>query len=182
MNDVAVSLAGRVFFTDPKWGAKPGDIQGVYQVDPKDGTTTLAAELDQQPNGITISPDQQWLYVARSGAGEIYRYRLQADGTLTDGTSWAKLEPKAVPDGITVDEAGHIYVAQANDGRVAVVSPEGKLLRHIKVFNRMCTNVEFENAGDGGIGDGRVLYATGGGGGKNKKTGAVYRLTFPVEQ
>lgn len=181
VNDVAVTRSGHVYFTDPKWGKKPGNVQGVYQVSPQDGTTTLAVELDQQPNGIVVSPDQQWIYVARSGAGEIRRYRLNPDGGLTDGETWATLDEGATPDGMTVDKNGNVYVAQASDGKVTVLTPDGKKTRQIDVFNRMCTNVEFEKPAPGGIGEGRVLYATGGGSGKDKKTGAVYRLTLPVE-
>jgi len=180
VNDVCVAKSGYVFWTDPKWGVKPGDVQGVYRYDPRSGETTRSVELDQQPNGLVISPDQQWLYVARSGGPDIWRYRLNADGTLSEGAQWKQLGPKENPDGMTIDTKGNLYVAQAGDGRVHVIAPDGKTIRHVNVFPRMCTNVEFENAGPGGIGDGRVLYATGGGQG-DKRTGAVYRVTFPQE-
>ncbi|MGI8907648.1 MAG: SMP-30/gluconolactonase/LRE family protein [Candidatus Sumerlaeaceae bacterium] len=178
VNDVAMDSAGHVFFTDPKWGSKPGDVQGVYLVNPDDGTTTLAIELDQMPNGLVVSPDQKWLYVARSGGDDIQRFRIQADGKLTDQIQWMKLDSKSQPDGMSIDRAGTLYVCQAGDGRVHVISSEGKTVRYVKVYDRMCTNCEFENPGPGGVGDGRVLYVTGGGM-AHVKSGAVYKLTFP---
>ena len=178
VNDVATDSAGHVFFTDPKWGKKAATPQGVYRVNPADGTTTLAAALDRMPNGITISPDQRWLYVDRTGGDDVWRYRLSAEGTLTDGARWIALDAKSGPDGMSIDRQGNLYICQAGNGCVQVVSAEGKILRSVKVFERMCTNCEFEHAGPGGIGDGRVLYVTGGGL-ANQKVGAVYRLTFP---
>jgi gluconolactonase len=178
VNDVAEDAAGNVFFTDPSWSAKPNGPQGIYRYNVKDGSTTRVVELDHAPNGITISPDQQWLYVDRNTADEIWRYRLSAEGSLADGKLWVTLEPKSGPDGMTIDRTGNLYVAQAGDGHVRVISPEGKTLRKIKVFDRICTNCEFENAGPGGVGDGHILYVTGGGQG-GKMTGAVYKLTFP---
>lgn len=179
MNDVAMSTAGQLYFTDPKWGETSGIIQGIYWHNPQDDSTTRVAVLDQQPNGIVISPDQKYLYVARTGGNDIWRYELQLDGSLAPGAKWIDLPPKAAPDGMCIDTAGYLYLAHAGDGAVQVISPEGKTLRTVKVFDRMCTNVEFEGAGPGSIGDGKVLYATGGGGRPAQRSGAVYKLTFP---
>lgn len=178
VNDIAVDASGHVFFTDPKWGSKPGDLQAVYRYDPADGTTTRAVELDNQPNGIVVSPDQKCLYVDRTGGDDVWRFGLAADGTLTSGAQWVKLDPKSGPDGMSIDQYGNLYVCQAGDGRVHVISAAGKTLRYVKVFPSMCTNCEFEKPANGGVGDGRVLYVTGGGLAK-QKVGAVYKLTFP---
>jgi gluconolactonase len=171
VNDVAVDEHGNIFFTDPKWGAKPGDIQGVYRV-AADGKLQLSAELDQQPNGIVISPDGKWLYVDRSGASDIWRYSLK-NGNIADGKSWVKLEPGAQPDGMTTDASGNLYVAQAGNGKICVLSPGGKTLQFVKVYDRMATNCEFQP----GTRD-KVLYVTGGGK-EGSRIGAVYKITFP---
>lgn len=171
VNDVAVSARGDVFFTDPKWGAKPEDVQGIYRYTASAGLE-LAARVENQPNGIVISPDQKWLYVGRSGASDIWRFTLTPEGKLVDGHEWVKLEPKGEPDGMTVDSKGNLYVAQAGNGKVSVWSPEAKELGKFAVFERMATNCEFEGEND------RVLYVTGGGK-QDAKIGAVYKVTFP---
>jgi gluconolactonase len=172
VNDVAVDAKGNVFFTDPKWGPKEGDIQGVYRLRPN-GDFDMAVQLDQQPNGLVVGPDQKWMYVARSGAHHIFRFRLGEDGSLADGAVWGDLEPGDEPDGMTVDSKGNVYVAQAGNGRLRVLSPEGKTLHLVQIVDRMATNCEFQP----GTYD-KVLYVTGGG--KNgQRTGCVWKVTFP---
>lgn len=170
VNDVALDKAGNIFFTDPKWGAKPADVEGVYRIAP-DGKLSLAAEVTSQPNGIVISPDQKWVYVGRSGGNDIWRFEL-VQGELRAGAQWVQLEPRGGPDGMTVDSRGNLYVAQAGNGKVTVLSPEGKTLMQVPVFERMATNCEFE----GGSGE-RVLYVTGNGRDR-ARVGKVARITF----
>lgn len=174
VNDVAVDAEGNVYFTDPKWGAKPGDVQGVYCWS-RGGKLTLAATVDKQPNGLVVSPDQKWLYVARTGGNDIWRFPLQGGGVLGEGKKWAQLDPTAGPDGMTVDRKGNVYQTQAGDGKVTVISPEGKVLHQFKVFDRMATNCEFEGKNES------ILYVTGGGRGKEEKSGAVYRVRLDDE-
>jgi sugar lactone lactonase YvrE len=144
VNDVAIDKAGNIFFTDPKWGAKPGDVQGVYRIAP-DGKLSLAAEMTSQPNGIVVSPDQKWVYVARSGGVDVWRFEL-VDGELRNGAQWVQLEKGGGPDGMTVDSRGNVFVAQAGNGKLTVLSPSGKTLQQVQVFERMATNCEFEGA------------------------------------
>jgi sugar lactone lactonase YvrE len=178
VNDVAVNRNGFVYFTDPKWGEKPGDVQGVYRVDPSTASTTLVAEIKKQPNGIVVSPDQKSLFVVRTGGNDVWHFDVQTDGMLSSGTQWMMLPKGTGPDGMTIDSSGTLYIAGAGDGTITVVSREKQVLRKIPVFRRVCTNCEFEKPGAGGIGNGRILYATGDGQ-KGKNVGAVYRLTFP---
>ncbi|MFH0794594.1 MAG: SMP-30/gluconolactonase/LRE family protein [bacterium] len=169
VNDVAIDAEGNVFFTDPKWGAKERDVQGVYCYH-KDGVTTLATPLDHQPNGLVVTPDQKWLFVDRSGAKDIWRFKLGKGGVLREGKKWADLE--AEPDGMTLDSKGNLYVALAGNGKVCVLSPEGKVLHLIQVVNRMATNVEFQGGNES------VLYVTCGGR-DGERTGSVHKITFP---
>jgi gluconolactonase len=171
VNDVAIDAQGNVYFTDPRWGGKPEDVQGIYCYS-KEGKLSLAAKVEKQPNGLVVSPDQNWLYVDRSGAHDIWRYKHNQDGTLSEGMQWVKLEPDAEPDGMTIDSKGNLYVAQAGNGKLCVLSPDGKVLYLIKVFDFLCTNCEFE------IGNEKVLYMTCAGK-KELKQGAIYKITFP---
>lgn len=57
-------------------------------------------------------------------------------------------------DGMRCDIKGNLYIARFGKGVVAVVSPEGKLLREIPLIGKRPTNVAF-----GGT-DGKTLYVT----------------------
>ncbi|MBN1902171.1 SMP-30/gluconolactonase/LRE family protein [Candidatus Sumerlaeota bacterium] len=168
VNDVAIDAEGNVFFTDPKWGAKEGDIQGVYCYS-REGKLSLAAKVDKQPNGLVVSPDQKWLYVDRSGGHDIWRFKLDKGGILSEGAQWVKLEARAEPDGMTIDSKGNLYVAQAGNGKICIISPEGSILQTIPVVPRLATNCEFHD------GDESILYVTCGGK-QDKREGSVHKI------
>ena len=67
-NDLAIDRKGRIYFTDPCYGDRSTmemDVEAVYRLD-CDGTVSRILEQPaiQQPNGIAVSPDDRFLYVA----------------------------------------------------------------------------------------------------------------------
>ncbi len=170
VNDIALDRRGNIYFTDPDWTGNPKDIQGVYCYSSK-GTLTRAVELNQQPNGIVVSPNGRWLYVARSGLHAIWRFQIHSNGSLSKGTCWVQLEKGAVPDGMTVDSRGNLFIAQAGNGKLCIVSPNGKIQKTISLPAKMPTNCEFSGK------DKKVLFITTAGPEKDK-VGTILRLTF----
>jgi len=60
-----------------------------------------------RPNGICFSPDEKYLYIADSGKKIWMRYRMQPDGSVTDGALFLDASHESapgVPDGIRVDK------------------------------------------------------------------------------
>lgn len=72
------------------------------------GTCIEAASGIFYPNGITKGPDNT-IYVASTVTGEIKQFQIQADYTLIEGDTVARL-PSPV-DNIAVDEKGSIIAA-----------------------------------------------------------------------
>lgn len=173
VNDVGVDAAGRVFFTDPTWKPIAGGRQGIVRLDP-DGTTTLAAAMEKQPNGLVIDPARKRLIVARSGGPDLVWFAMEPDGSLKPGGTLHTFRKGDEPDGMTIDRQGNIYQALAGTGEVAVIDPAGRETLRFRAFDRFATNVEFE---DGPTGDNRTLYVTGGATG-GKKTGGVAKAVF----
>lgn len=141
-NDVVAHSSGAVYFTDPTYGitgttaalmgnpnaVREIDIQGVYRVDPDGGVRLVVASFTQ-PNGLAFSPDEQFLYIDDSQDKIINRYRVQADGSLTDETLFVDMRSdtrRGVPDGMKVDEDGRLWTTGA--GGVWVVAPDGTVL------------------------------------------------------
>jgi gluconolactonase len=203
-NDLTVDSKGRIYFSDPRYGPNAGKdlvdekgrtIEGVYRIDP-DGKVSrvLGREVDRA-NGVLVSPDDKFLYVADNdnnhdnGARKLWRFDLKPDGTVDVASKkllydWGKGRG---PDGVKQDVKGRLYVAAglnkpqppfelATDvkGGIYVLSPEGKLLTFLPVPTDEVTNCAF--GGD----DLKTLYITGGGTLYSIRTTTPGRVLFPA--
>ena len=157
-NDLVYKSDGSLYFTDPPYGLpsqkdndpdKQLQVNGVYRIpralEQKAGTAPARAELQllvsdlTRPNGIAFSPDEKYLYVDNSEPKKIWmRYRVQPDGTLTDGKLLydATSDPRpGSPDGMKIDQEGNIY--SAGPAGVWIFSPEGKPLATILIAEKV---------------------------------------------
>ncbi len=172
-NDLVYKSDGSLYFTDPPYGLptqsdddpqKELHVNSVYRI-PKALQQKPGAPPDRdklqlvikdlaRPNGVAFSPDEKFLYVAESGKREWMRYRVQPDGSVTDGRVFldASTDPaEGGPDGVRVDKEGNIY--GAGPGSVWIISSEGEHIGTIKVPERV-SNVAW------GDDDGMTLYIT----------------------
>jgi gluconolactonase len=172
-NDVIYGRDGSLYFTDPPYGLrtqadsdphKELKINGVYRIpnatNQKPGTPPQRAKLQllvsdlPRPNGIALSPDNKWLYVADSGAKKWMRYAVKSDGTVDSGSlllDASKETRQGSPDGMKVDIKGNIYAT--GPGGIWIISPEGKHLGTIRT-DKSTANVAW--GGD----DATTLYTT----------------------
>ena len=172
-NDLVYKSDGSLYFTDPPYGLptqsdtdpiKELAFNGVYRI-PAAGKQRPGAPPDRdklqlvikelgRPNGLAFSPDEKFLYIAESGKKLWMRYRVQPDGSVTDGAVFLDPSPdpaKGGPDGLRVDKNGNIY--GSGPGGVWIISPEGKHLGTIKI-PEVVSNVAW------GDKDGKTLYIT----------------------
>ncbi|MEP6683606.1 MAG: SMP-30/gluconolactonase/LRE family protein [Parafilimonas sp.] len=166
-NDIIVSSNGTIYFTDPIYGLPKGaddplreiKFEGVFKVD-SNGKTTLLIDSISRPNGIALSNDEKILYVASSddAHSKWYAYDLNDEGNVTSGKILldatemkAKAKVQQGCDGFKVDKHGNIFAA-GPDG-VNIISPAGKLIGLIRVYNKRASNCAFNETKD-------VLYVT----------------------
>jgi gluconolactonase len=172
-NDLVYRSDGSLYFTDPPYGLPTqGDddplkelkFNGVYRI-PRAREQKAGAQPDRQslqlvikdlprPNGIAFSPDEKTLYVSDSGKKIWMRYRVDPDGSVSDGKVLLDASGEKAPggpDGIRVDREGNIY--GAGSGGVWIISPNGKHLATIQV-PEVVSNVAWGDA------DGKTLYIT----------------------
>ncbi len=149
-NDLTVHSNGTIYFTDPSWQAAntlPQAATRVYRV-PPGGQPEAIPETFSQPNGITLSKNQDFLYV---GGDQLRKYPVMADGSLGAGTAFA--DGGGGVDGMGLDCADNVYTAKNG---VTVYSPAGTQLGNIQVSGLgQVTNVAFGGA------DHKTLYITG---------------------
>ena len=132
-NDVVVKSDGAIYFTDPPYGidnnpdAREQPVNGLYRILDNGAVELLSDDFDR-PNGLAFSPDESVLYVGDSRRRHVRALDVRDDGTLTHSRILADMDhpQPGSPDGMKVDEAGHLYVAGATG--IWVFEPDGELL------------------------------------------------------
>jgi sugar lactone lactonase YvrE len=76
------------------------------------GVADVVAENMHFPNGTVITPDGKTLIVAETLAAGLTAFEIGKDGVLSGRRTWASTTPR-VPDGIALDSAGAIWIANA---------------------------------------------------------------------
>ena len=135
-NDVCCKSDGSIWFTDPGLRIALPDKElahsGVYAVAPNGGVR-LVAEFEY-PNGLAFSPDEHTLYVANTRHAQyIHAIELDSAGNMVRRRIFADMsseETDGVPDGMKVDEAGHVYCT--GPGGTWVFAPDGSRLGIIR--------------------------------------------------
>lgn len=190
-NDLCMDSKGRIYFTDPRYGSREGmeiypppsvknglrsePLEGVYRIDEPGKVTRILCDGAERPNGILISPDDRFLYIAdnnnntHGGSRKLIRYALDVNGEVKHGTRKVLFDWKEGrgPDGIKMDAQGRIYVA-AGTNQVTefettrfkagcyILSPSGRLIDFIPTSPDECCNCAFGGA------DGKTLFITSG--------------------
>jgi gluconolactonase len=205
-NDLTMDSKGRIYFSDPRYGDRSGmeildehgqTIEGVYRIDPDGKVARVIGRELERPNGVLVSADDRFLYVADNnnstlgGARKLWRFDLRRDGTV-DFQSGKLLFDWGMgrgPDGLKQDRQGRLYVAgglnkpnppfePARDkkGGIYAFSGEGKLLTFLPVPRDEVTNCAF--GGD----DLRTLFITGGGTLFSIRTTTPGRVLWPKSE
>lgn len=150
-NDLAIDKMGRIYFTDPRYGgheAVEQPVMGVYRID-LNGTVKRIIDQAGTPNGILISPDQKYLYVASINASSwselnaVIKFELDNDGNTSNRQILIDFKGEYGPDGMAIDTDGNLYLARpGKTPGIYIYSPEGVQLGFISTPEQP-TNVTF---------------------------------------
>jgi sugar lactone lactonase YvrE len=133
MNDGACDPQGRFWAGTMAHDESPG--AGVlYRLELDGSCTTVLSGLTIS-NGLGWSPDGTTMYLADSGTGRIDAFDFDgATGEISGRrTIVGVTEAGVAPDGLTVDESGHLWVALWGGGALRHYSPQGSLLSTVPV-------------------------------------------------
>lgn len=166
-NDLVFRSDGNLYFTDPAFQAGDNPTQPstrVYRVAP-DGVVSVVDESIENPNGVSLSPDESTLYVAGNlEQGYVKSYPVLGDGSV--GPGQILLPDVTVPDGMVVDCAGNVYVTEHTNRRVRVITHEGQEIGQITGMDVNVTNVAFGGPAR------KTLFITG--------TGRLFQVELPI--
>lgn len=200
-NDLTIDSKGRIYFSDPQYGPRdsmemkdPGGrlVEGVYRIDPDGKITRIITHEVDRPNGLVITPDDKWLFVADNNNNELGGARKLWRFAMKNGRPQLRSQKLIYdwkdgrgPDGMVLDQAGRLFVAGGRDkprppaetdrkkAGVYVFSTAGKLLEVLPIPRDEVTNCTF------GGPDMKTLYVTAGGTLWTVRTRSAGRVVWP---
>ncbi|KAH7031696.1 uncharacterized protein B0I36DRAFT_289909 [Microdochium trichocladiopsis] len=123
-NDLIIDSHGNLYFTDQGQTGITDPTGRVYRLSPQGKLDTLL-DNGASPNGIVLSVDERFLYVAMTRANQVWRLPLHEDGTTSKAGVFFQSFGNAGPDGLAVDEEGSLFVCHPSLGSVFVVDSHG---------------------------------------------------------
>ena len=173
MNEGGCDPAGRLYAGSMAYEQTP-EAATLYRLDP-DGSVTRVLEGVTISNGLDFSPDGTRAYYddSRSGGTDVFGV---VDGELVNRRRFHTVDD-GVPDGLTVDSEGNVWVALNGAGRVRCLSPDGTVLTEVRLPAQGVTACILGGA------DLRDLYVTTSKEGLDQPepgAGAVFRIRVDV--
>lgn len=166
VNDLVFDSQGNLYFTDQGQTGLHDPTGRLYRLQP-DGRLDLLLANVPSPNGVALSPDERVLYLGVTRGNQVWRVPLLNDGSVAKvGAFFTSYGPSG-PDGLAVDQAGRVIVANPGLGLVWVLNHRAEP----EIVLRSCAGSSLTNIAFGGI-ERRTLYCT------ESVTGTVLRATL----
>ena len=148
-NDLCINTKGQLFASDPSWKESTGKI---WRIDGP-GKSVLLDDKMGTTNGIELSPNEKKLYVNESVQKNIWMFDVNAKGEISNKRLFYKFEDFGM-DGMKCDKLGNLYVTRHGKGTIAILSPDGRLLREVQMKGKATSNITF------GGPDGKTCFIT----------------------
>ncbi len=94
------------------------------------GEARIVADGLRYTNEAIVDQTRKWLYVCESFAQQLVRYDISADGSLgpkqiiSEFLNGSTADKASVPDGLALDEEGHVWIANAFSNRLVRIDPK----------------------------------------------------------
>lgn len=139
LSDMAYGPDGTLWFTDSGRSSLSDPTGRVYCLPPT-GDLRLVLDCVPYSNGICLSPDGAWVYVAATRANQVWRFssKLPEHGSPMVGT-FLQLSGGLGPDGLATNSLGWLAVAQAQAGRAYVFDALGDPLAEVRLPDGLWT-------------------------------------------
>lgn len=121
VNDLTLDAQGNIYFTDQGQTGLHDPTGRVYRLSAAGKLDVLLANVPS-PNGILLSPDEKFLFVAATRGNCVWRMPLQEDGSISKTGQFFTSYGPSGPDGLAMDESGRVLVANPGLGYVWVLN------------------------------------------------------------
>ena len=168
VNDLTISSKGDIYFTDQGQTGLHDPTGRVYRLR-KDGQLDLLLSNVPSPNGIVLSPDEKFLFVAATRGNCVWRMPVQADGSVSKAGQFFSSYGPSGPDGLAVDTQGRLFIANPGLAYVWVLNQRAEPVQVL----RGSTGHSLTNLAFGGKNN-QTLYVT------DSTTGDILRIQMDV--
>jgi gluconolactonase len=146
VNDLCFDSQGNLYFTDQGQTGLHDPTGRVYRLRP-DGRLDLLLGNVPSPNGLALSPDERVLYLGVTRGNQVWRVPLLDDGSVSKvGAFFTSYGPSG-PDGLAVDAAGRVLVANPGLGVVWVLDHKAEPALVLRTCaGNSTTNIAFGGA------------------------------------
>ncbi len=125
VNDLVFDAKGNLYFTDQGQTGLHDPTGRVYRLAP-DGRLDMLLSNVPSPNGIVLSNDERFLFVAATRGNCVWRMPLLADGSVSKAGQFFTSYGPSGPDGLAQDESGRLLVANPGLAYVWVLGPRAE--------------------------------------------------------
>jgi sugar lactone lactonase YvrE len=140
-NDGACDPLGRLWFGTVDRKGERGRCH-LYSVD-ESGTVTPHVAGVSISNGLGWSPSGTSFYYIDSVHHRVDEFAFDPESGILGERRILATTPEGLPDGLTVDAGGNVWVAMYGAGSVVQFSPQGSLLRVVRVPSLYPTSCTF---------------------------------------
>jgi gluconolactonase len=145
-NGLAFASDGTLYVTDS--GSLGGNDGLIYTVTPDRATAVFTDAVRAYPNGVVVSPDENYLYFAESTLPGVSRVNINPDGSAGEYEVVVQM-PGAFPDGVAFLEDGRLLVGCYQPDTIYLLTADGDLTVLADDPSRMILNSP-ANLGFGG--------------------------------
>ena len=125
VNDLVFDSRGNLYFTDQGQTGLHDPTGRVYRLAP-DGRLDMLLSNVPSPNGIVLSNDERFLFVAATRGNCVWRMPLLADGSVSKAGQFFTSYGPSGPDGLAMDESGRLLIANPGLAYVWVLGPRAE--------------------------------------------------------
>jgi len=143
VNDLVFDSRGNLYFTDQGQTGLHDPSGRVYRLSASGKLDLLIANAPS-PNGIVLSPDEHFLYVAMTRGNCVWRMPLFPDGSVGKAGQFFTSYGPSGPDGLAMDESGRLIVCNPGLGWAWVLNERAEPVEVLRsVAGTSLTNVAF---------------------------------------
>jgi gluconolactonase len=177
-NDLAADAKGGAYLTTS--GSGNADLGKVFYLSTDHQVKEVASNI-HFANGVCVSPNGKFLYVAETHMSRLLSFTIADNGSLSEQREFVRLadiltdaKQKVLrPDSMRIDKNGNLFVALYDGGGFVVIRPDGTLIRHVDLPAPHHTNLAISP-------DGKWVFITAVYDSPTGYRGELYRVANPL--